>query len=204
MWVKQWKTVWGPSSVSCSTWQMIMVKQRNFCIFCVKASNKLPFSYVHYGFSMYNAIKQLYMIDACFTVITNLSLQIGWVVASIKCWGVLWLGESCLSLVPKGFHQSAYDHENEYFQNWASKFFLFTEWGSTKTGEQDGLIGTAMNCVLQVPKFLPQEQRFDIRVLVSYCICYINIKWFSPFFCIYLLWLQIKEQPLQFSLTIYI
>ncbi|XP_032850006.2 wings apart-like protein homolog isoform X1 [Tyto alba] len=39
------------------------------------------------------------------------------------------------------------------------------EWGSTKTGEQDGLIGTAMNCVLQVPKFLPQEQRFDIRVL---------------------------------------
>ncbi|XP_039199336.1 wings apart-like protein homolog isoform X2 [Crotalus tigris] len=39
------------------------------------------------------------------------------------------------------------------------------EWGSTKTGEQDGLIGTALNCVLQVPKFLPQEQRFDIRVL---------------------------------------
>ncbi|NXC47892.1 WAPL protein, partial [Penelope pileata] len=39
------------------------------------------------------------------------------------------------------------------------------EWGSTKTGEQDGLIGTAMNCVLHVPKFLPQEQRFDIRVL---------------------------------------
>ncbi|XP_036121918.1 wings apart-like protein homolog isoform X2 [Molossus molossus] len=39
------------------------------------------------------------------------------------------------------------------------------EWGSTKTGEQDGLIGTAMSCVLQVPKYLPQEQRFDIRVL---------------------------------------
>ncbi|XP_014399121.1 PREDICTED: wings apart-like protein homolog isoform X6 [Myotis brandtii] len=39
------------------------------------------------------------------------------------------------------------------------------EWGSTKTGEQDGLISTAMNCVLQVPKYLPQEQRFDIRVL---------------------------------------
>ncbi|EHA98918.1 Wings apart-like protein-like protein [Heterocephalus glaber] len=39
------------------------------------------------------------------------------------------------------------------------------EWGSTKTGEQDGLIGTAMNCVLQVPKYLPQEQRFDLRVL---------------------------------------
>lgn len=39
------------------------------------------------------------------------------------------------------------------------------EWGSTKTGEQEGLIGTAMNCVLQVPKYLPQEQRFDIRVL---------------------------------------
>ncbi|XP_034291263.1 wings apart-like protein homolog isoform X1 [Pantherophis guttatus] len=39
------------------------------------------------------------------------------------------------------------------------------EWGSTKTGEQEGLIGTALNCVLQVPKFLPQEQRFDIRVL---------------------------------------
>ena len=45
--------------------------------------------------------------------------------------------------------------------------FSILEWGSTKTGEQDGLIGTAMNCVLQVPKYLPQEQRFDIRVLVS-------------------------------------
>ncbi|XP_053548017.1 wings apart-like protein homolog isoform X2 [Bombina bombina] len=39
------------------------------------------------------------------------------------------------------------------------------EWGSTKTGEQDNLISTALNCVLQVPKYLPQEQRFDIRVL---------------------------------------
>lgn len=53
---------------------------------------------------------------------------------------------------------------------------FFTEWGSTKTGEQDGLIGTAMNCVLQVPKFLPQEQRFDIRVLVSCWFCYSNRK----------------------------
>ncbi|XP_075073127.1 wings apart-like protein homolog isoform X2 [Mixophyes fleayi] len=39
------------------------------------------------------------------------------------------------------------------------------EWGSTKTGEQDNLITTALNCVLLVPKYLPQEQRFDIRVL---------------------------------------
>ncbi|KAJ8365569.1 hypothetical protein SKAU_G00144000 [Synaphobranchus kaupii] len=39
------------------------------------------------------------------------------------------------------------------------------EWGSTKTGEQDDLIITALNCVLRVPQFLPQEQRFDIRVL---------------------------------------
>ncbi|XP_063814888.1 wings apart-like protein homolog isoform X2 [Pseudophryne corroboree] len=39
------------------------------------------------------------------------------------------------------------------------------EWGSTKTGEQDNLINTALNCVLLVPKYLPQEQRFDIRVL---------------------------------------
>lgn len=46
-----------------------------------------------------------------------------------------------------------------------------SEWGSTKTGEQDGLIGTAMNCVLQVPKYLPQEQRFDIRVLVRWHDC---------------------------------
>jgi len=83
----------------------------------------------------------------------------------------------------KGFYQYADDCENEYFQNWASKLFLFTEWGSTKTGEQDGLIGTAMNCVLQVPKFLPQEQRFDIRVLVSCCVCHINMKWFAPFLC---------------------
>lgn len=80
---------------------------------------------------------------------------------------------------------------------------LFAEWGSTKTGEQDGLIGTAMNCVLQVPKFLPQEQRFDIRVLVSSCASHINRKLFASL-CIELLWLLIKEQfPLQFSVPIY-
>lgn len=39
------------------------------------------------------------------------------------------------------------------------------EWGSTKTGEQDDLINTALNCVLTVPQYLPQETRFDIRVL---------------------------------------
>ncbi|KAM4624546.1 wings apart-like protein homolog [Polymixia lowei] len=39
------------------------------------------------------------------------------------------------------------------------------EWGSTKTGEQEDLIETALNCVLRVPQYLPQEQRFDIRVL---------------------------------------
>ncbi|XP_054624460.1 wings apart-like protein homolog [Dunckerocampus dactyliophorus] len=39
------------------------------------------------------------------------------------------------------------------------------EWGSTKTGEQEDLIVTALNCVLHVPQYFPQEQRFDIRVL---------------------------------------
>ncbi|XP_071318574.1 wings apart-like protein homolog [Trachinotus anak] len=39
------------------------------------------------------------------------------------------------------------------------------EWGSTKTGEQEDLIVTALNCVLRVPQYIPQEQRFDIRVL---------------------------------------
>ncbi|KAG7463084.1 hypothetical protein MATL_G00191680 [Megalops atlanticus] len=39
------------------------------------------------------------------------------------------------------------------------------EWGSTKTGEQEDLIVTALHCVLRVPQFLHQEQRFDIRVL---------------------------------------
>lgn len=39
------------------------------------------------------------------------------------------------------------------------------EWGSTKTGEQEDLIITALNCVLRVPQYIPQEQRFDIRVL---------------------------------------
>uniref|UniRef100_A0A3B5KW43 WAPL domain-containing protein n=1 Tax=Xiphophorus couchianus TaxID=32473 RepID=A0A3B5KW43_9TELE len=40
------------------------------------------------------------------------------------------------------------------------------EWGSTKTGEQEDLIATALNCVLKVPQYLPQEQRFDVRVLL--------------------------------------
>ncbi|RXM35825.1 Wings apart-like protein-like [Acipenser ruthenus] len=39
------------------------------------------------------------------------------------------------------------------------------EWGSTKTGEQDSFIITALHCVLRVPQYLAQEQRFDIRVL---------------------------------------
>ncbi|XP_051925498.1 wings apart-like protein homolog [Hippocampus zosterae] len=39
------------------------------------------------------------------------------------------------------------------------------EWGSTKTGQQDDLIRTALNCVLRVPQYFPQEKRFDIRVL---------------------------------------
>ncbi|KAK5882633.1 hypothetical protein CesoFtcFv8_021197 [Champsocephalus esox] len=39
------------------------------------------------------------------------------------------------------------------------------EWGSTKTGEQEQLTVTALNCVLRVPRFIPQEQRFDVRVL---------------------------------------
>ncbi|KAL0616059.1 Wings apart-like protein-like protein [Plecturocebus cupreus] len=52
------------------------------------------------------------------------------------------------------------------------------EWGSTKTGEQDGLIGTALNCVLQVPKYLPQEQRFDIRVLTdSHPVTQAGVQW---------------------------
>uniref|UniRef100_A0A8C1SD30 Wings apart-like protein homolog n=1 Tax=Cyprinus carpio TaxID=7962 RepID=A0A8C1SD30_CYPCA len=37
------------------------------------------------------------------------------------------------------------------------------EWGSTKTGEQEELLSTVLNCVLRVPQYLPQEQRFDIR-----------------------------------------
>ncbi|KAL4640970.1 wings apart-like protein-like [Arapaima gigas] len=39
------------------------------------------------------------------------------------------------------------------------------EWGSTKTGEQEDLLVTALNCVLRVPQYIPQEQRFDVRVL---------------------------------------
>lgn len=46
--------------------------------------------------------------------------------------------------------------------------FLSAEWGSTKTGEQDQLIVTALNCVLRVPRYIPQEQRFDVRVLVRH------------------------------------
>lgn len=45
-------------------------------------------------------------------------------------------------------------------------FDLSAEWGSTKTGEQEQLTATALNCVLRVPRFIPQEQRFDVRVLV--------------------------------------
>ncbi|XP_035668731.1 wings apart-like protein homolog [Branchiostoma floridae] len=39
------------------------------------------------------------------------------------------------------------------------------EWGSTKVGEQPGLLKTALLCVLQAPQYLPAEQRFDMHVL---------------------------------------
>ncbi|XP_077999343.1 wings apart-like protein homolog [Glandiceps talaboti] len=39
------------------------------------------------------------------------------------------------------------------------------EWGSTKMGEKEGLISTALCCVLQAPQYLPNEQRFDVLVL---------------------------------------
>ncbi|XP_070545501.1 wings apart-like protein homolog [Ptychodera flava] len=39
------------------------------------------------------------------------------------------------------------------------------EWGSTKMGEKEGLISTALCCVLQAPQYVPPSQRFDILVL---------------------------------------
>ncbi|CAH1247043.1 WAPL [Branchiostoma lanceolatum] len=39
------------------------------------------------------------------------------------------------------------------------------EWGSTKVGEQPGLLKTALLCVLLAPQYLPTEQRFDMHVL---------------------------------------
>lgn len=48
------------------------------------------------------------------------------------------------------------------------------EWGSTKTGEQEDMIMTALNCVLRVPQYLHQERRFDIRVLVSVVITQVS------------------------------
>lgn len=53
--------------------------------------------------------------------------------------------------------------------------FLFPEWGSTKTGEQEQLIVTALHCVLRVPRYIPQEQRFDVRVLVRFSLTTQNI-----------------------------
>ncbi|PIK34605.1 putative wings apart-like protein-like [Apostichopus japonicus] len=39
------------------------------------------------------------------------------------------------------------------------------EWGSMKIGEQDGLMFTVLQCVLQLPQFIPKDQRFDLLVL---------------------------------------
>lgn len=50
----------------------------------------------------------------------------------------------------------------------SNDIIFVAEWGSTKTGEQEQLIVTALNCVLRVPRYIPQEQRFDVRVLVRW------------------------------------
>lgn len=36
-----------------------------------------------------------------------------------------------------------------------------------KIGEQEGLMYTVLQCVLQLPQFIPKDQRFDLLVLVS-------------------------------------
>ena len=44
--------------------------------------------------------------------------------------------------------------------------FLFLELGSRKVGHEDGLVKTVLRCILQVPQFVPIEERFDLSVLV--------------------------------------
>ncbi|KAM9426458.1 wings apart-like protein homolog isoform 1-T2 [Pholidichthys leucotaenia] len=65
------------------------------------------------------------------------------------------------------------------------------EWGSTKTGEQEDLMVTALNCVLKVPQYLPQEQRFDIRVLGLGLL--INLVEYSARNCFCLLEMEMEE-----------
>ena len=35
-----------------------------------------------------------------------------------------------------------------------------------KVGEQDGLMATTLQCVLQMPQYICKDQRFDVLVLV--------------------------------------
>nr|XP_054773584.1 wings apart-like protein homolog [Lytechinus pictus] len=39
------------------------------------------------------------------------------------------------------------------------------EWGSMKVGEQEGLMLTTLQCVLQMPQYICKDQRFDVLVL---------------------------------------
>lgn len=59
-------------------------------------------------------------------------------------------------------------YDGYYEERFLIMLFSSAEWGSTKTGEQEQLIETALNCVLRVPRYILQEQRFDVRVLVRY------------------------------------
>lgn len=50
----------------------------------------------------------------------------------------------------------------------------FSALGSAKVGEQEGLISSALSCILDIPSHLQIEHRFDLLVLVSedcYHIC---------------------------------
>lgn len=73
-----------------------------------------------------------------------------------------------LIVCTESFRCLAGNHVDKLEQRLIMRVFLSAEWGSTKTGEQEQLIVTALNCVLQVPRYIPQEQRFDVRVLVRF------------------------------------
>lgn len=48
-----------------------------------------------------------------------------------------------------------------------NKYSYFVEFGCTKVGDQTDFIKTALTCILDTPRYVPIDMRFDMLVLVG-------------------------------------
>lgn len=59
---------------------------------------------------------------------------------------------------------------------WKKLSLWFVEFGCTKVGDQTDFIKTALTCILDTPRYVPVDMRFDMLVLVSIGISWVLVR----------------------------